>query len=129
MDAIYVYESRALVVKGLPYGSLPNLLDYYLHLNQDNATTIIEFFAHLFISEDPNRHQNLISSSMHHIRSLHKVSLQSVHHFSSNVAHKKLKDGQADKPTHDHMLHRTGLLIVAQVLLPRTCASINNPVL
>ena len=35
---------------------------------------------------------------------------------------------------HDHMLHRTGLLTEAQVrgskaLLPRTCASVNNPVL
>ena len=38
---------------------------------------------------------------------------------------------------HDHMLHRTGLLTEAKVrgrkateaaLLPRTCASVNNPV-
>ena len=33
---------------------------------------------------------------------------------------------------HDHMLHRTGLWTEAQVevaLLPRTCTSVNNPVL
>ena len=53
-----------------------------------HATSSIEFFAHLLISGDPDRHQNLISSSWYHFRPLHKISLQSVYNVLSNVAHK-----------------------------------------
>ena len=51
------------------------------------------FFAHFLIFEDPDHHQNLISSLLYHPRPLHKVSSQSIHNFLSNVVHK-----QTDKP-------------------------------
>ena len=52
-----------------------------------HATTILVYFAHLLILEDPDRHQNLISSSLYHPRPLHKTSSQSIHIILSNVAH------------------------------------------
>ena len=56
-------------------------------LRSRRATTIMFFFAHLLTLEDPDHHQNLISSSVYHPKPLHKISLQSVHKFWSNVAH------------------------------------------
>ena len=63
----------------------------------EHAATIIEFFAHLSIWEDPDHHQNLISSSFHHPRPLHRISLQSVHNVLSNVVHYQT-NRQTDKP-------------------------------
>ena len=59
-------------------------LDHYVHLHQ--VTTIIEFFTHLVIYEDPDRHQGLNSSFIYHPVSLHKISSQSVHNIVSNAA-------------------------------------------
>ena len=53
------------------------------------ATTIIVFFTHLLISEYPDHHQNLISSSLYYPGPLHKISSQSVHNFLSNVVHRQ----------------------------------------
>ena len=36
------------------------------------------FLAHLSIEEDPEHHQNVVSSSFYQ---LHKISLQSIHNF------------------------------------------------
>ena len=36
-------------------------------------TAIMVFFAHLFIIEDLNHHQNLINSSLYHLGPLHKI--------------------------------------------------------
>ena len=47
------------------------------------------FFAHVLILEDPDLHQNLISSSLYHPTPLHKISLQSVYNFLSNAAYKQ----------------------------------------
>ena len=76
-----------------PSGSLPAS-------QSGHATTIIEgfIFANLLISEDPDHHHNLISSSVYHLEPLHKISLQSAHNFLSNVAHKQT-DRQANQPT------------------------------
>ena len=48
-----------------------------------------EFFSHLLTWEDPDCHQNLISSFLYYPRSLHKISLQSMHNFLSNVPYKQ----------------------------------------
>ena len=47
------------------------------------------FFAHLLILEDQEHHKNLISSLLFHLRPLHKISLQSIHKFLSNVTYKQ----------------------------------------
>ena len=47
------------------------------------------FFAHLLILEYSDHHQNLISSSLYYPGPLHKISLQSVHNFLSNVVHRQ----------------------------------------
>ena len=49
------------------------------------------------ILQDPNYHQNLISSLLYHPGLLHKFSLQSVHNLLSNVAHLQTHR-QTDKP-------------------------------
>ena len=54
-----------------------------------HAKTISEFFAHLFISQGPDRHQNVISSSLYHPGPLHKFSLQSVNNYLSNASSKQ----------------------------------------
>ena len=51
-------------------------------------------FAPLLILEDPDCYKNLIISLLYHFRALHKISLQSVHNFLSNIAYK-----QMNKPT------------------------------
>ena len=60
----------------------------------DHAAANMVFLAHLLISEDLDRHQNLISSSLYHPGPLHKITSKSVNYFLSNVVHK-----QTDKPT------------------------------
>ena len=52
------------------------------------------FFAHLLILQNPDHHQNLISSSLYYSGPVHKISSQSVHNFLSNVVHR-----QTDKQT------------------------------
>ena len=54
-------------------------------------------FAHLFIVEDPDHHQNLIitCTSLSHPRRIHKISLQFIHNFLSNFVYKQT-DGQTD---------------------------------
>ena len=52
-------------------------------------------FAHLFIVEDPDHSQNLISTLLSHPRPIHKISLQFIHNFLSNVVYKQT-DGQTD---------------------------------
>ena len=69
-------ECRALV-KGLTCTSIKACHNYY------------EFFAHLLIKEDPDCHQNLISSSLYYPRPLQKISLEYIHNFLSNVAYKQ----------------------------------------
>ena len=73
-----------------------------------HATTIMVFVAHLLILEDPDCHQNVISSSLYQSRPLHKISSQSVHHFMSNVAYK-----QSNKPikgrSHWCLKHLSGM--------------------
>ena len=62
------------------------------------------FFAHLLIYEDPDCHQNLISSSLYDPKRLPKISLQSVHDFLSNVAHRqtgKQTNATENKPSFD----------------------------
>ena len=44
-----------------------------------HTTTIMVFFAHLLILEDPGCHQNLISSSLYQPGPLHKIPLQSIY--------------------------------------------------
>ena len=59
------------------------------------------FCAHLLILEYSDHHQNLISSSWYDPGPLHKISLQSVHNFLSNVVHRQT-DKQTDKQTNQH---------------------------
>ena len=47
------------------------------------------FFAHLLVLEYSDHHQNLISSSLYYPGSLHKITLQFVHYFVSNVVHRQ----------------------------------------
>ena len=54
-------------------------------------------FAHLFIVEDPDHRQNLISTLLSHPRPTHKISLQFIHNFLSHVVYKQT-DGQTDIP-------------------------------
>ena len=61
-----------------------------------HATTIIECFAHLPIS-NPDRNQNLLMSLLCHLELLHKIPLQSVHNLVSNVAYKQASR-QTNKP-------------------------------
>ena len=79
---IYYNECRILVVKGYPQssGSLPAP-------PSGHATIIMVVFDHLLILEDRDPNHNLISSSLYHPGPLHKISLQSVPNFLSNVAH------------------------------------------
>ena len=72
-------------IKG--FGSLPAPRSGY-------ATVITCFFAHSFILEYPDHHQNLISSLLYYPGLLHKISFQSVQNVLSNVVHR-----QTDKPT------------------------------
>ena len=56
------------------------------------ASAFIVCFVHLvqlLIFEDPDHHQNLISSSLYHPGPLHKISSQSVYNLLSNVVHKQ----------------------------------------
>ena len=46
-----------------------------------HATAIMVNFAHLFILEHSDHHQNLISYSLYHPRPLHKISAKSIHSF------------------------------------------------
>ena len=54
-------------------------------------------FAHLLILEDPEHHQNVISSSLYYPEPLHKIPSQFIHNFLSNVVHK-----QTDRRTNQH---------------------------
>ena len=47
------------------------------------------FFAHLFILQYTDHHQNLISSSLYYSGPVHKISSQSVHNVLSNVVHRQ----------------------------------------
>ena len=47
------------------------------------------FFAHLLILAYSDHHQNLIRSSLYYPGPLHKISLQSVHNFLSDVVHRQ----------------------------------------
>ena len=46
-----------------------------------HATAIMVLFVHLLILENIDQHQNVISSSLYHPGSLHKISSQSVRNF------------------------------------------------
>ena len=48
------------------------------------------FFTHLLILEDPDHHQNLISSSLYYQGPLHIICYQYVHNCLSNVVHKQI---------------------------------------
>ena len=72
----------------------PKVLDHYLHHDLGMLPLLWCFFAHLLILEYPDRHQNLISSSLYLPGPLHKISSKSVHNFLSNIVHR-----QTDKPT------------------------------
>ena len=74
------------------------VLDHYLHHNLSMLPLSWCFFAHLFILEYPDHHQNLISSSLYCPGPLHKISSQSVHNFLSNVVHKQT-NRQTNKQT------------------------------
>ena len=65
------------------------VLDHYLHHDRGMPPILWCFFAHLFILEYPDHHQNLISSSLYYPGPLHKISAQSVHNFVSNVVHRQ----------------------------------------
>ena len=56
------------------------------------------FFAHLLILQNPDHHQNLISSSLYYSGPVHKISSQSVHNFLSNVVHRQT-NRQTDRQT------------------------------
>ena len=56
------------------------------------------FFAHLLILEYSDHHQNLISSSLYYPGPLHKISLQSIHNFLSDVVHRQT-DRQTNRQT------------------------------
>ena len=62
------------------------------------ATAIMVFVAHLLILEYSDQHQTLISSSLYYPGPLHKISLQSVHNFLSNVVHRQTNK-QTDRQT------------------------------
>ena len=70
------------------------VLDYYLHHDLGMLPLLQCFFAHLLILQNPDHHQNLISSSLYYSGPVHKISSQSVHNFLSNVVHR-----QTDKLT------------------------------
>ena len=55
-------------------------------------------FSHLLILEYSDHHQNLISSSLYYPVPFHRISLQSVYNFLSDVVHRQT-DRQTDKPT------------------------------
>ena len=73
----------------------PKVLDHYLHHDLVMLPPLWCFFAHLLILEYSYHHQNLISSLLYYPGPLHKISLQSVQNFFSNVAHR-----QTDRQTH-----------------------------
>ena len=61
------------------------VLDHYLHHDLGMLPLLRCFFAHLLILQYPDRHQNLISSSLYYSGPVHEISSQSVHNFLSNV--------------------------------------------
>ena len=94
----------------------------------DQATANMVFLAHLLILEDLDHHQNLISSSLYHSRSLHLISFKSVHNFLSNVVHKQTNK-QTDKPTlpKHSLLFQGGKIIKRQsVAFPLTTVDNSN---
>ena len=79
-----------------PFGSL-------LAPRSGYANAIMLFFAHLLILEYSDHHQNVISSSLYYKGPLHKISLQSVHNFLSNVVHRHT-DKQTNQRYQKHNL-------------------------
>ena len=74
------------------------VLDHYLHDDLGMLPLLRCFFAHLLISQDPDHHQNLISSSFYYSGPVHKISSQSVHNLLSNVVHRQTNK-QTDRQT------------------------------
>ena len=79
------------------------VLDRHLHHDLGMLRLLWCFFAHLLISEYPDHHQNLISSSLYYPGSLHKISSQSVHNFLSNVVNRQT-DKQINQRYQKHNL-------------------------
>ena len=78
------------------------VLDHYLHHDLGVLPLLGCFFAHLLILQYPDRHQNLISSSLYYLGPVHKISSQSIHNFLSNVVNRQTNrqtDRQTDKLT------------------------------
>ena len=73
-------------------------LDHYLHHDLGMLPLLWCFFAHLLILQCPDKHQNLISSSLYYSGPVHKISSQSVPNFLSNVVHRQT-DKQTDRQT------------------------------
>ena len=72
--------------------------DHYLHHNLGMPPLLWCFFAHLLILEYPDRHENLISSSLSYPGPLQTISSQSVYNFLSNVVNRQTNK-QADRQT------------------------------
>ena len=78
------------------------VLDHYLYHELGMLPLLQCFFAHLLILQNPDHHQNLISSSLYYSEPVHKISSQSVHNFLSNVVHR-----QTDKQTNRQTNRKT----------------------
>ena len=79
------------------------VLDHYLHPDLGMLPLLRCFFAHLLIIQNPDHHQNLISSSLYYSGPVHKISSQSVHNFLSNVVHRQT-DRQTNQRYQKHNL-------------------------
>ena len=73
------------------FGSLPAPRSGY-------TTSIKVLFAHLLILEYSDHHQNLLNSLLYYPGPLHKIPLQSVYNFLSNVVHRQT-DKKTDRQT------------------------------
>ena len=73
-------------------------------------------FAHLFIVEDPDHRQNLISTLLSHPRPTYKISPQFIHNFWSHVGVMLSTNKQIDRHTY-----------LGKQILPRTLDALGEP--
>ena len=97
--------------------------EYRVYMRRWYATAIM-FFAHLLILEDPDHYQNLISSSLYHLRPLHKISAQSVHNILSDIVHKQTNK-QTDRHT-NQFYQKYNLLLQRRQLWKISCEDLKT---
>ena len=86
---------------------------------------LLSFFVHLLILEDPDHHQNLISSLLYHPGPLHEISLQFIFNVLSNVTDKSRLPKRLDEALEECRLPRHIITpILPLVSISQVCRSL-----